>query len=90
MPKTEKSKKALFYIEGKEVQHAGLRLLLTKKMIQAGFTKGGAFNMPDGRVEVVLEDTLQKIEAFHSEIRLGLKNWLELAKEDAKTAMGLG
>ena len=60
--------KALFYIEPKEehnkVQHIGVRLLITEKLIHAGFTKGGVFNLPDGRVEVVLEGNKKDIEIF--------------------------
>ncbi len=74
--------KALFYIEGEKAQHVGLRLLLTNKIIHAGFTKGGVFNLPDGRVEVVLEGDKEKIEAMHNETKDRLIDWLkERAKE---------
>jgi len=47
--------KALFYITGENVQHVGCRLKVISSLIRAGFKKGGAFNLPDGRMEVVLE-----------------------------------
>jgi acylphosphatase len=76
--------KALFYIEPKEehnkVQHIGCRLLIAEKLIHAGFTKGGAFNLPDGRVEVVLEGDRKDIELFHVEIQ---KHLVELLEERA-------
>jgi acylphosphatase len=76
--------KALFYIEPKEehnrVQHIGCRLLIAEKLIHAGFTKGGAFNLPDGRVEVVLEGERKDIELFHAEIQ---KHLVELLEERA-------
>lgn len=81
MLKVEIMVKALFYIEGEKVQHVGLRLIITNKIIHAGFTKGGAFNMPDGRVEVVLEGDEEKILSIHKEIKEHLIDWL---KERAK------
>ncbi|MBS3057422.1 MAG: acylphosphatase [Candidatus Diapherotrites archaeon] len=75
--------KALFYIEGEKVQHVGLRLIVTNKIIHAGFTRGGAFNMPDGRVEVVLEGDKEMIQAIHKEIKEHLIDWLkERAKDE--------
>ncbi|MEA3254352.1 MAG: acylphosphatase [Candidatus Altiarchaeota archaeon] len=53
---------------GKNVQHVGCRLRVTSALIHAGFTKGGAFNLPDGRVEVVLEGDREDIEKAHREI----------------------
>lgn len=78
--------KALFYIEGDKipVQHIGCRLVVTKKLIHMGFTKGGAFNMPDGRVEVVLEGEKEKIIAAHKEIKENLVNWLIEASENSE------
>ena len=73
-------KKALFYIAGKNVQHVGCRLRVTSALIHAGFTKGGAFNLPDGRVEVVLEGDEEDIERVHREISEHLLEWL---KKDA-------
>lgn len=73
--------RALFYIEPKEahnrVQHIGCRLILTEKMIHAGFTKGGVFNLPDGRVEVLLEGERKDIETFHEDVQRNLVRWLE-------------
>ncbi|MDI6888555.1 MAG: acylphosphatase [Methanocellales archaeon] len=78
-------RKALFYIEGKEVQHIGCRLTVTRELIRAGFTKGGAFNLPDGRVEVVLEGDEDRIKYMHKEVRENLVNWLEQGAVDRKT-----
>jgi len=73
--------KALFYIEPKKphnrVQHIGCRLVLTEKLIHAGFTKGGVFNLPDGRVEVLMEGNRRDVETFHQEVRENLVRWLE-------------
>lgn len=76
--------KALFYIEGKTVpvQHEGVRLIITKRLIHMGFIKGGAFNMPDGRVEVVLEGDKQKLVEAHQEIKENLLEWLLQASQD--------
>lgn len=78
--------RALFYIEPKEahnrVQHIGCRLILTEKMIHAGFTKGGVFNLPDGRVEVLLEGEGKDIETFHREVQKNLVRWLEEKTND--------
>ncbi len=84
-------RKALFYIEGKEVQHVGCRLTVTKKLIYADFKKGGAFNLPDGRVEVVLEGDEDRIKCMHEEIRENLINWLEqsaMGREELKRRIG--
>ena len=69
--------KALFYITGKNVQHVGCRLRVTSELIHAGFHKGGAFNLPDGRVEVVLEGDKDNIERVHKEISQHLVEWLK-------------
>jgi len=78
--------KAVFYIEPKEehnrVQHIGCRLLIAEKLIHAGFTKGGAFNLPDGRVEVVLEGEKKDIVLFHAEIQEHLVELLEARAQD--------
>lgn len=78
--------KALFYIEPKEehnrVQHIGCRLLITERLIHAGFTKGGAFNLPDGRVEVVLEGEKRDIEVFYADIQKHLVEFLEQRAHD--------
>ena len=76
--------KALFYIEGKTVpvQHEGVRLIITKNLIHMGFTKGGAFNLPDGRVEVVLEGEKQKLIEAHKEVKENLLQWMLQASND--------
>ena len=78
--------KAFFYIEPKEVhnrvQNIGCRLLLTEKSIHAGFKKGGVFNLPDGRVEVVLEGEKKDIERFHDEVSARIVEWLEERAKD--------
>ena len=80
--------KALFYIEPKEehnnVQHIGCRLLITEKLIHAGFTKGGVFNLPDGRVEVVLEGDKKDIELFHEGIQKDIVKLLEARTQDTE------
>ncbi|MDO8634468.1 MAG: hypothetical protein Q7K34_04225 [archaeon] len=76
--------KALFYVEGKTVpvQHEGVRLIITKNLIHMGFTKGGAFNLPDGRVEVVLEGDKQKLIEAHKEVKENLLQWMLQASQD--------
>ncbi len=74
--------KALFYITGKNVQHVGLRLKVTSALIHAGFKKGGAFNLPDGRVEVVLDGDKNDIERIHKEISENLVDWLKKDADD--------
>lgn len=78
--------KALFYIEPKEehnrVQNIGCRLLLTEKLIHAGFKKGGVFNLPDGRVEVILEGNKKDIELFYEDIKIHLVEWLSERSEN--------
>ena len=83
--------KALFYIEGEKVQHIDCRLIVTRELIHAGFTKGGSFNLPDGRVEVVLEGDEEDIRAIHENVRKNLVNWLERSfgdKEILKRQIG--
>lgn len=76
--KNERMEKAYFFISGKNVQHVGCRLVVTKELIHANFKKGGAFNMPDGRVEVVLEGTREQIGAMRNNIAENLEGWLEV------------
>ncbi|MCX6768627.1 MAG: acylphosphatase [Candidatus Micrarchaeota archaeon] len=77
----EETIQALFYIEPKtprnRVQHIGCRLVLTEKLIHAGFTKGGVFNLPDGRVEVIMEGNRRDVETFYQEVKENLVTWLE-------------
>ncbi|MBN2014508.1 MAG: hypothetical protein JW778_04955 [Candidatus Altiarchaeota archaeon] len=60
--------KALFHITDEHVQHVGCRLKITSAPIHSGFKKGGAFNLPDGRVEEVLEGEKEDTEGAHQEI----------------------
>jgi len=76
------TKKALFYITGKNVQHIGCRLVITRELIHRGFKKGGAFNLPDGRVEVVLEGTEKQLETFRKDVDENLMGWLDKYVED--------
>ena len=69
-------KKAIFYVTGKEAQHVGCRLKITSALIHAGFKKGGAFNLPDGRVEVVLEGEEEQVKKVHKDISDNLVDWL--------------
>ena len=89
MPEEEKETRALFYIEPKEkhvrVQNIGCRMLITEKLIHAGFKKGGAFNLPDGRVEVVLEGKQKDIELFYNEVTKHLVEWLVERADDKET-----
>lgn len=62
------------------MQQVGCKLRVTSALIHAGFTKGGAFNLPDGRVEVVLEGDEEDIERLHRDISEHLVEWL---KKDA-------
>ncbi|OIO21767.1 hypothetical protein COV61_05145 [Candidatus Micrarchaeota archaeon CG11_big_fil_rev_8_21_14_0_20_47_5] len=72
--------KARFFIEPEDekssAQHIGCRLVLTEKMIHAGFKKGMVFNLLDGTVEVALEGPKKEIESFHAEVKKHLVEWL--------------
>lgn len=81
MKESTSHQKALFYISGKNVQHIGLHLIITTEMIHSGFTKGGAFNLPDGRVEVVLGGKKEDIVSFHKRISNDL---IDILKSKAK------
>ena len=78
--------KALFYIQPKEahnrVQNIGCRLLITEKLIHSGFKKGGVFNLPDGRVEVILEGDKKDIELFYEDVKIHLVEWLNERTEN--------
>ena len=73
--------KVRFFIEPKEehnrVQHIGLRLVVTEKIIPAGFERGMVFNLPDGTVEVALEGNKMDIQLFHKNLKENLIYWLE-------------
>jgi acylphosphatase len=81
MAEGESMVRARFFIEPKEehnrVQHIGCRLAITEQMLQAGFTKGMVFNLPDGTVEIALEGAAKDIEAFHASVSEHLVSWLE-------------
>ena len=47
--------KAVFYLKGSKAQFEGNRLMLTSKLIEHHFEKGAVFNLPDGRVEIIIE-----------------------------------
>jgi acylphosphatase len=70
--------KAVFYLSGEKAQHEGNRLLMTSKMIEHGFEKGAVFNLPDGRVEILLEDSQEKIEGFHAMTKRDFVAWVKL------------
>jgi acylphosphatase len=78
--------KALFYIEPKEehnrVQNIGCRMLITEKLIHAGFKKGRVFNLDDGRVEVLIEGKRSDIELFYNDVKEHLIEWLEARTKD--------
>ncbi|MDI6860031.1 MAG: acylphosphatase [Methanocellales archaeon] len=59
--------KARFYISDK-VQEVGYRPLIMEKILNSDL-EGTAKNLPDGRVEVLLEGEKEKIEAFFEEIK---------------------
>ncbi len=83
--------KALFYIEGKNVQHIGCRLIVTKQLIHTGLTKGGAFNLPDGRVEIVLEGSEDQLKNAHNYIKDNLIEWIKQSaneREELKRLIG--
>ena len=85
--------KALFYVEGKKmpVQHIGCRMIITREMILAGFKKGGAFNLPDGRVEVILDGSKEEIDDFYNKVKENLFDWLiASAKDKNKLKENLG
>lgn len=80
--------KALFYITGEKVQHIGCRLVVTRELIYRDFKKGGAFNLPDGRVEVVLGDKdKDKIVETHRYLK---ENLVSLLKRDSGDREKLG
>ena len=78
--------KALFYVEGEKapVQHEGCRMIITTQLINEGITKVGAFNLPDGRVEVVFEGDEEKLIAIHKEIKDNLYAWMKAKAADAE------
>ncbi|MFQ5888264.1 MAG: acylphosphatase, partial [Candidatus Hydrothermarchaeales archaeon] len=50
-------------------------------LIEFGFEKGAVFNLPDGRVEVLLGGPKEKIKEFHNIV---LENFIHWAKAKAK------
>ncbi|MBD3261202.1 MAG: hypothetical protein GF334_05885 [Candidatus Altiarchaeales archaeon] len=77
--------KAVFYLKGKNAQHEGNRLLMASKMIEHGFEKGAVFNLPDGRVEVLMEGPKEKIVQFHSMASRDFESWVKAKAKDHKT-----
>ncbi len=69
--------KAVFYLSGPKAQHEGNRLLMTSKMIEHGFEKGAVFNLPDGRVEVLLEGSKDSIDEFHNLAKKDFIAWVK-------------
>ena len=69
--------KAVFYLKGPKAQHEGNRLLLTSKLIEHHFEKGAVFNLPDGRVEILIEGEKDKIVDFHSIAKRDFVKWVE-------------
>ncbi len=83
--------KAVFYLSGPKVQHEGNRLLMASKMIEHGFEKGAVFNLPDGRVEVLLGGPKEKIEEFHNIAKNDFIEWVKpkaVDHEDVKKQIG--
>ena len=74
--------KAVFYLSGSKAQHEGNRLLLASKLIEFGFEKGAVFNLPDGRVEVLLEGLKDKIEEFHNMVKKDFIAWVKAKAHD--------
>ncbi|MBL7160588.1 MAG: acylphosphatase [Candidatus Aenigmarchaeota archaeon] len=78
--------KVVFYLSGTKAQHEGNRLLLASKMIEFGFEKGAVFNLPDGRVEVLLEGERERIEKFHTTAKNDFTSWV-MAKTEEHNAV---
>ena len=77
--------KAVFYLSGSKAQHEGNRLLMASKMIEHGFEKGAVFNLPDGRVEVLIEGSRDRIETFHSLAKEDFTAWVKSKATDHET-----
>lgn len=77
--------KAVFYLSGANAQHEGNRLLMSSKMIEHGFEKGAAFNLPDGRVEILLEGPADKIKEFHRIAKRDFLVWVKTKVMNRKT-----
>lgn len=75
--------KAVFYLTGPCAQHEGNRLLLASKMIEYGFGKGAVYNIPGGRVEVLLEGPKEKIEVFHKTAKRDFEAWVKAKARDS-------
>ena len=76
--------KAVFYLSGPKAHHEGNRLLMASKMIEHGFEKGAVFNLPDGRVEVLLEGPKEKIQDFHRTSKRDFTAWVKAKVKDHK------
>ena len=76
--------KAVFYLSGAKAQHEGNRLLLSSKMIEFGFEKGSVYNLPGGRVQVLLEGHRDKIEEFYKITKRDFFDWVKAKAKDDK------
>lgn len=74
--------KAVFYLTGPKAHHEGNRLLIASKMIEYGFEKGAAYNIPGGRVEVLLEGPKGKIEDFYKTAKRDFEVWVKSKAKD--------
>lgn len=76
--------KARFYISNKlAVQDVGLRVIAVSTMMEMQFKNGTAINLPDGRVEVLVEGKEEKIKKLQNKILERLKLQLkELGYEE--------
>ncbi len=61
-------KRARFFVSN-HVQDVGCRGLIISEMMFAGFEKGNAINLADGRVEVRIEGEENKIKEFVEELK---------------------
>lgn len=76
--------KAVSYLTGPKAQHEGNRLLMASKMIEFGFEKGAAYNLPGGRVEVLLEGPKEKIIDFYNMAKRDFESWVKAKAKDGK------
>ena len=76
--------KAVFYLSGAKAQHEGNRLLMASKMIEFGFEKGSVYNLPGGRVQVLLEGHRDKIEEFYKITKRDFFDWVKAKAKDNK------
>ncbi len=55
---------------------------MTSKMIEFGFEKGAVFNLPDGRVEVLIEGGKDKVEEFYKTAKRDFIAWVNVKAKD--------